>query len=134
MIESFDDHESRLERFEPEFSEQARTGLRRCRNLMEQRFQYHDPNDIVQIYDPPLVNLDVCHIFIDTDKIPRIRDQPHPPPNITLEMEQDILNVALERVFDMNDSGIAAIERFLNLLKSKLMFHLSAIYQRPAVR
>jgi hypothetical protein len=134
VMEIFEYLESRLERFESEFSEIARTGLRRCRNIMERRFQYHEPNDMLQIYDPPLVNLlDVYHIFSYADKIPQIRDQPHPPSNITLEMEQDILNAALERVFDMNDSGVADIEDFLSLLKSKLKFHLSVIYQRPVV-
>ncbi|KAM3075289.1 hypothetical protein ACMFMG_007269 [Clarireedia jacksonii] len=130
LLKIFDDLESRLERFEPEFSEQARTGLRTCRNLMERRFQYHKPNGLLRIYDPPLVNLvEVCHIFSDTDKIPRIRDQPLL--NITLEMEQDIINAALERIFDMNDSGIAAIEGFLNLLKRKVKYPIDLPLPSP---
>ena len=135
VMESFEDLESRLERFEPEFSKKARKGLGRCRNFMAQISQYLEPKDMFRIYGPPLVNLlDVCNIFSYADKFPQIRNQPHQSPNITLEMEQDILNAALERVFDLNDGRIAAMKDFLDLLKSKLKFHLSAIYQRPAVR
>jgi hypothetical protein len=136
-MESFAYLESILERFDPEFSAQARTGLRRCQNLMERRLEseHFDPNDTLQIYDAPLFNLlEVCHIFGYTDKIPRVRDQPHPLPNITLEMKQDILNAALERLLDMDDDRIDAIKHSLSVLKSKLKFDLSAIYQRPAVR
>jgi hypothetical protein len=130
VLQIFGYFESILERWEPEFSEQARANLGTCRNIMEGRIQYHDLNDIRSCNDPPIVNLlEVYHIISDPD---RIRDQPHLPPNITPEMDRDILNAALERVFDMNDSGIADIEDFWNILKSKLKFHLSAIYQRPA--
>ncbi|QKX60481.1 uncharacterized protein TRUGW13939_07626 [Talaromyces rugulosus] len=131
VMEIFDGLEPRLERFEPEFSEQARTGLRRCRNIMTS--QYHDPNNRIQIYDPSIINLlEVYHIFSNTDKIPRIQDQPYPPHNITLEMEQDILNAALERIFDMNDSGIAATEDFLNLLERKVKYPIDLPLPSPS--
>lgn len=135
VMKSFKEFESRSKRFEPEFSKKARTGLERCRDIMARILPYDEPNDMFRIYDPPLVNLvDVYNIFNYAYKHPRLRNQPYQPLNITLEMEQDILNAALERVFDLDDGGIAAMKDFLDLLKSKLKFHLSAIYQRPAVR
>jgi hypothetical protein len=137
MEKSLEDLELRLKRFEPEFRRKARRGLRISWHILERirMSQYNEPNDMFRIYGPPLVNLvDVCNIFSYADKFPQIRNQPHQPPNITLEMEQDILNAALERVFDLDDGGIATTKYFLDLLKSKLKFHLSAIYQRPAVR
>ncbi|KAF3396793.1 hypothetical protein DPV78_007762 [Talaromyces pinophilus] len=132
VMESFEDIESRLERFEPEFSNKAWTGLRRCRYIMERRLQYHETNDMFQIYGPPFVNLvDVCNIFSYADKFPQTRNQPHQSPNITLEMEQDILNAALERVFDLDDGGIAAMKDFLDLLKRRVKYPIDFSLPSP---
>ncbi|GAM43620.1 hypothetical protein TCE0_060f18575 [Talaromyces pinophilus] len=130
--ESFEDLEARLERFEPEFSKKVRTGLGRCWDIMERRLQDDKANVMLQIYGPPFVNLmDVCNIFSYADKLPQIRNQLHQPSNITLEMEQDILNAALERVFDLNDGGIAVIEDFLDLLKRRVKYPINFSLPSP---
>jgi len=129
------DFESSFERFEPEFREQARTSLRRCQNIVERVSGYYGRKNIFRIYDSSLTNIvEVGRMFSYSNKIPGTRDQPHSPPDITLEMEQDIVNAALERFINIEDSNIEIISDFLDVLKRKSMFHLSAIYQRSAIR
>ena len=123
MTTMFNFLESRLERFDPEFSEQARTRLSTCRSILERKYQFN-PIDEVQMDHIPIINLMAARrICIYNDEILPNGERPR----ITLEMEQDILNTALERVSDMNDSGRLAIKNSLRLLKGKLMVHLSAI-------
>lgn len=132
---------SDLKRFGPELNEKVRIDLTRCLEIMvryhtsmERKLEHPIPDKLLQIHELPFVNLmEAWHTFNFTDEIRRVRDQTHPPLDITLEMKQDILNAATERVFDIGDSEKEAIDKFLNVLKSKLNFHLSAIYQKSAV-